>query len=445
MTAASTAAYEPADPPIAELIAARSALSYHVTDGLLFDGVPLNALADALGTPLWVVSAGVIRERAAILRSALAAARLPADVRYAVKANDHLALLRLFAAEGFGADVVSEGEMRRSLLSGIPPDRIVFSGVGKTETEMRAALVEGIGEINVESAEELQQLSAVATAIGRTARISLRVNPDVESGTHAKIATGRARDKFGVPFADASALYHEAATLPGVQPVGLAVHIGSQILSMAPYRAAYARVADLVRSLRDRGQVVDTVDCGGGLGIAYRNDPSAGADVWAGVMAEVFRDLRVRLILEPGRWLAGPAGLLIASVIRTKQSGQRRFVVLDSAMNDLVRPAMYDAWHGIVPVGARDATAPPTRVDIVGPVCETGDTFARNRVLPPLSAGARVAILDAGAYGSVMSSTYNSRPLAAMALVLSGRWAMIRPRQEVSALWAGERIPDWLE
>jgi diaminopimelate decarboxylase len=276
----------------------------------------------------------------------------------------------------------------------------------------------------------------------RTARVALRVNPDVDAGTHAKISTGRSGDKFGIPHDAAVALYAHAASLPYIRPVGLATHIGSQILTMAPYRAAYARIAGLVTALRQAGQTVDMVDCGGGLGVGYRDQTEGNPAALAGAIAGAFGGLDLRLAVEPGRWLVAPAGLLLASVVLVKQAGAGRFVVLDAAMNDLVRPAMYDAWHGIVPVSATDALGALSPADIVGPVCETGDTFARNRPLPPVAQDARVAILDAGAYGAVMSSTYNARPLAAQVMIDDdGRWSLIRDRQDHAALWAGERIP----
>lgn len=431
------------DPTGAELIAARPPLSMQASDGLLLSGVPLNAIADALGTPTWVYSADTMRARLGALVAALDQANVSADIHYAVKANDHLAVLRVFAQVGAGADVVSGGELLRVHAAGVAPAHIVFSGVGKTARELRLALTQDIAQINVESAEELAQVSAVAVALDRTARIALRVNPDIDAGTHTKISTGRAGDKFGIPVADAASLYAHAAALPGVHPVGLAVHIGSQIATMAPYRAAYARMAELVRGLRATGHVVDTLDCGGGLGIGYRNEPLPGPAALAGAIAGAFRGLDVRLILEPGRWLVGPAGVLLSEVVLVKHAGGRRFVVLDAAMNDLVRPAMYDSWHGIVPLGAADAVREVAPADVVGPVCESGDTFARHRALPPLAPGARVAILDAGAYGAVMSSTYNARPLAAVAMIDGGRWAVIRERQPIEALWRDERIPDW--
>jgi diaminopimelate decarboxylase len=429
------------DPTPAELIAARPALSMHAMDGLSFAGVPLNAIADAVGTPTWVYAAPVMRARHRALATALAAARLDAQIHYAVKANDHLAVLDVFARAGAGADVVSEGELRRALRAGMPASRIVFSGVGKSVAELRLALAEDIAQINVESAEELAMLSAVAADMGRTARVTLRVNPDVDAATHAKISTGRSGDKFGIPHDEIVALYAHAATLPGIRPVGLAVHIGSQILAMAPYRAAYARLAGLVTALRQAGHAVETVDCGGGLGVAYRDQPEGNPAALAGAIAGAFRGLDLRLAVEPGRWLVAPAGLLLASVVLVKQAGAGRFVVLDAAMNDLVRPAMYDAWHGIVPVSATDALGALSAADIVGPVCESGDTFARARLLPPVTQNARVAILDAGAYGAVMSSTYNARPLAAQVLIDDERWRVIRDRQDHEALWANERVP----
>lgn len=433
------------DPTFGELIAARPHLSMHAMDGLLMEGVPLNAVADEVGTPAWVISAGSIRGRLRALQAALDEAALPARVHYAVKANDHLAVLRLMALGGAGADVVSGGELRRAMLGGIDAGHIVFSGVGKAEWELRLALEAGVGQVNVESAEELAMLSGIAHAMGRTARVALRINPDVDAGTHAKITTGRADNKFGIACGSAASLYAHAAGLPGIEPVGLALHIGSQILSMAPYRAAYARTADLVRDLRASGQSVRMVDCGGGLGIGYRGEPVASPAAFAGAIRATLGSMELELAVEPGRWLVGSAGLLLASSVLVKSTGDRRFVVLDAAMNDLLRPAMYDAWHGIVPVSAVDAARPVAPCDIVGPVCESGDTFARGRALPPLARNARLAILDAGAYGSVMSSTYNARPLAAEVLVDGDRWSVIRARQPLESLWAGETVPGWFE
>ena len=431
------------DPDIATLLAVRPHLRMHAQDGLLLEGVPLAAIADALGTPTWVYGAGTLRARYRALAAALTDAGVPAHIHFAVKANDRLAVLRLLAGEGAGADVVSGGELRRALAAGIPPERIVFSGVGKTAAELRLALDHDIAQINVESAEELDMLAAIAAGMGRTARVALRVNPDVDAGTHAKISTGRAADKFGIPYADAAMLYARAATLPCIAPVGLAVHIGSQIRALAPFRDAYRRIAGLVRDLRAAGQSVRVVDCGGGLGIPYRDEPGADPVGLAGVLRAELGALDVALVLEPGRWLVGPAGVLLASVVLVKRAGTGRFIVLDAAMNDLMRPAMYDAWHGIVPLDAVAALAPARPAEVVGPVCESSDTFARDRALPELAPGARVAILDAGAYGAVMSSTYNARPLAAEALVDGERWTTIRPRQDPEAMWRDETIPSW--
>ena len=433
---------EPDEPSTGEMIAARPWLRLHGADGLLLEGVPLAAIAEAVGTPCWVMSAGTLRTRLAALQAAFKP--LGAHVHYAVKANDHLAVLRIMAAGGAGADVVSAGEMRRALLAGMPPQRIVFSGVGKTPPELLAAAEAGIAQVNVESAEELAMLSAVAAGSGNTVPVALRINPDVDAGTHAKITTGRADNKFGIGIEAAAALYVHGETLPGLRMVGLALHIGSQISTMAPYRAAFARVAELVGTLRGEGHSVTRLDCGGGLGIRYRDETEGSPTALAGAVQAAFGGLGLELMIEPGRWLAAPAGVLLAGVVLTKTTAGRRFTVLDAAMNDLIRPAMYESWHGIVPVSAADAIAPVSLTDVVGPVCETGDTFARQRLLPHLRPNANVAILDTGAYGSVMSSTYNARPLAAQVMVDGDRWAVIRPRQPVEAMWAAESMPEWL-
>ncbi len=424
------------------MLAARPALRMHGADGLMMEGVALGAVARAVGTPCWVMSAGTLRIRLAAIQAAFAP--LGAHIHYAVKANDHLAVLRVMAAGGAGADVVSGGELRRALLAGVPPGRIVFSGVGKTATELLDAAQAGIAQVNVESAEELAMVSAVGASAGHVVPVALRINPDVDAGTHAKITTGRADNKFGIGLDAAAALYAHAALMPGVRPVGLALHIGSQIAAMAPYRAAFSRVADLVCGLREAGQSVTRLDCGGGLGIRYRDEDEGSPAALAGVMQATVGKLGLELMIEPGRWLAGPAGVLLAGAVLTKTTAGRRFLVLDAAMNDLLRPAMYDAWHGIVAVSPADAVAPLAPTDVVGPVCETGDTFARQRLLPAFPPGALVAILDAGAYGSVMSSTYNARPLAAQVMVDGERWAVTRSRQPVEALWAAETVPDWL-
>ena len=431
------------DPTPAELIAARPFLSRNAFDGLNLEGVSLAAIADALGTPSYVYSATTIQSRYAALTSVLAAAGLAAHVHYAVKANDHLAVLRLLGGLGAGADVVSEGELLRALAAGIPAARIVFSGVGKSEAELTRALEFGIGQINIESAEELADLAEIARRLGRTAPVALRINPNIDAGTHAKITTGLAQNKFSIPAADVPALYAEAARLPGIAPVGLALHIGSQILSLAPFRESFAVLADLARRLLAAGLPLRRLDCGGGLGVAYADEPAPTPEALAGLLAGAFRGLGLDLLLEPGRWLVGPAVLLLATVVRVKPGPERPFVILDAGMNDLLRPALYDAWHGIVPIAA-SASSETRAADIVGPICESADTFASGRLLPPLKSGMRVAILDAGAYARVMGSPYNARPRAAEAMVSGERWAVIRPRQAHSALWAGEQIPNWM-
>ncbi|GBQ98180.1 diaminopimelate decarboxylase [Acetobacter nitrogenifigens DSM 23921 = NBRC 105050] len=433
------------DPTVRELLATRPQLSLDPTCGLMMEGVPLSAVADEIGTPTWGISASTLRIRARRLLTAMTGAGLSVSVHFAVKSNDHLAVLRILASEGLGADVVSGGELLRALEAGVPASKIVFSGVGKSDAELRLAIQKGVAQINVESAEELEIISALAVEAGRVVDVALRVNPDVDAETHAKITTGLADNKFGVPYDEALALYLRAAALPGVRPVGYAAHIGSQILKADPYRAAYARVAQLVRATREAGAVVSVVDCGGGLGIGYRDEGEGSPEAFAGAIRAELGDLDVRLAIEPGRWISGPSGVLLSTVILRKAvTGGAPFIVLDAAMNDLLRPSLYDAWHGVLPLSPHDAVQEPEKAHLVGPVCESGDCFARDRMLPPLQRGARVAFLDAGAYGSVMSSTYNARPLAAQVLVEGERWAVIRPRQTVEALWANETTPGWL-
>jgi diaminopimelate decarboxylase len=429
------------DPLLAELLAARPQYSSDAQAGLCFEQVPLNLIADRFGTPTYVYGVDTIRARYASLAGALDEAGLDVAIHYAVKANDHLAILNVLKNCGAGADVVSLGELARARKVGIAPDHIVFSGVGKSIAEIDRALSEQIGQINVESAEELAMISQRAQALGKTARVALRVNPDIEAGGHHKISTGRAEDKFGIPFADVADLYVHAGHMAGVRPVGIAMHIGSQILDVAPYRAAFDRAAQLVHQLRDLRQNVEVVDCGGGLGIDYRGQTQASPKAYAAAMRASLHNLGVKLMMEPGRFLIGPAGLLLASVIREKHTGERRFVILDAAMNDLLRPSMYDAWHGILPVTPHRLYAGVTAADVVGPICETGDIFARDRMLPALAPGDRVALLDAGAYGAAMSSNYNARPRAAEVLVDHGEAHLIRARPELESLWDGEIVP----
>jgi diaminopimelate decarboxylase len=428
------------EPGLTDLLAARPAFALHAQDGLCFEGVPLNAIADQFGTPVWVYGAGSMQARYAALQAAFKAQSLDVHIHYAVKANDHLAILDIFRELGAGADVVSLGELLRARRAGIAARDVVYSGVGKAEVEIEAALAEDIGQFNVESAEELEMLSALAVRAGTTATVVLRMNPDVDAGTHAKITTGLAENKFGIAAADIPALYARAATLPGILIRGLALHIGSQILSPEPYATAYAKAAEMVRNLRAQGLTVTVLDLGGGIGIGYHDEPGMNLAAFAAVVKREVGGLGVKLLMEPGRYLVGPAGLLLAAVVVQKQAG-KRFVVLDAAMNELMRPALYEAWHGILPVDAALFHGAATPADVVGPVCETADCFAKDRELPELGPGERVALLDAGAYGAVMSSSYNARPRAAAVLISNGSFRLITPRQRLEDLWADEILP----
>ncbi len=418
-----------------------SAFAYR--NGVLHaEDVDLSLLAARVGTPTYVYSEARLAANFDRYRAALAG--LPVDICYAVKANGHLAVIRGFVTRGAGCDVVSAGEIRRALAAGCPPERIVFSGVGKTEEELRLAVETGLHQVNVESVPELETLSAVAEAAGRTVDAALRVNPDVDARTHAKITTGRAEDKFGIDIDRAAAVFDRARSLPGIALRGVAVHIGSQLLDLEPYREAFARVAALVRALRRDGYAIDRVDLGGGIGLPYRGEAPPSLDTYAAIIRETVADLGCRLMIEPGRSLVGDAGILLTRVVRVKEGRTRRFLVLDAGMNDLLRPALYDAFHAIRPVRAAADDVPLTTYDVVGPICETGDTFARGRSLPALAAGDLVAICDAGAYGAAMASTYNSRPLAAEVMVNGVRFAVVRHRPHFDEMIAGETIPPWL-
>jgi diaminopimelate decarboxylase len=410
---------------------------------LYAEEIPVRQIAEAVGTPLYLYSAAAFT--AQYQRFSEAFAPEQPLICYAVKANSNLAVLRLFAGLGAGADVVSEGELRRALAAGVAPERVVFSGVGKTAQEMAAALTAGIHQINVESVAELRLLSAVASGLGLTAAVALRVNPDVDALTHAKIATGKKENKFGIEIDDAAEAYRLAAALPGVAAVGLAVHIGSQLTDLDPYRRAFERVADLVRGLLAAGLVVERVDLGGGLGIRYHDEDPPEPAAYAQTVRRVFGGLGLALAFEPGRVLSGPAGILVSQVLYVKKGATRRFVVVDAAMNDLIRPALYDAWHDIVPVRLPAPGAISAPADVVGPVCETGDTFAIDRDLPPLAEQDLIAFTAAGAYGAVMSSTYNSRLLVPEVLVCGDRYAVIRARPSYEAMMALDTIPAWLD
>jgi diaminopimelate decarboxylase len=413
---------------------------------LVCEGVPLSHIAEAVGTPVYVYSSATLERHFTVFRDALTAHPEIGQplIAYALKANPNVAVVRTLARLGAGADTVSEGEIRRALAAGVPADRIVFSGVGKTAGEIAFALQAGVAEINVESEPELDLVAQVAAERGVRAAIGIRVNPDVGAGGHSKISTGHAESKFGVSLGEAERLYAKASSSAAVRPLGVACHIGSQITDLAPLRDAFGRMRALVERLRGQGLSAERLDLGGGLGVPYFNqpDPPTPAD-YAAVVAEAVRGLDVQLAFEPGRVIAANAGVLLARVLHVHRRPEgRRFLVLDAAMNDLIRPAMYEAYHDIRPLRPRPGAA--ATYDVVGPICETGDTFTRERPLPPLEAGDLVAFMTAGAYGAAMSSEYNSRPLVPEVLVRGADFAVIRARPSYEAMLASERMPDWL-
>jgi diaminopimelate decarboxylase len=416
---------------------------FQLREGELYcEEVPLAAIAAEVGTPVYVYSAATMRRHVEALRSALSGLEDPL-ICYAVKANPNAAVLATLAREGLGADVVSGGEYRRATAAGIVPDKIVFSGVGKTAEEMRLALDGGLYQFNLESLAEAETLSAVASALGKVAPAAFRVNPDVSARTHAKITTGAAENKFGIAIADAMGAYARAAELPGLSIQGVAVHIGSQLTSLDPLKQAFGRVGYMIRTLRDAGHGIRVADLGGGLGVPY--DPSQPPPPSPGEYGAMVRRMaggwNARLVFEPGRLIVGNAGVLLSRVIRVKPGAAHPFVIVDAAMNDLMRPALYDAWHKI------DAVRPSGEscvANVVGPVCETGDTFATAREMDCVEAGDLVVFRTAGAYAAAMASTYNSRPLTPEVLVDGARWAVVRPRVDADRLIAADRIPDWL-
>jgi len=418
--------------------------SFAYRNGALYaEDVPVDRVAAAVGTPFYLYSAASFQGQYRALADALAA--VDPLICYAVKANSNLAVLRVFAGLGAGADVVSEGELRRALAAGIPAERIVFSGVGKTRAELEYAVAVGIHQINVESVPELRRLSAVAAPSGRTAKVAIRVNPDVDVGSHDGISTGRKGDKFGIPHEDAVAAYRLAADLPGIEPVGLAVHIGSKIEELGPSRRAFERLAELVRDLRAEGLSVRRADLGGGLTVPYEDsDPAVSPVAYAKMVGAVFGKLDLALAFEPGRFLVAGGGVLVAAVEYVKESSGHPVVVVDAAMNDLIRPALYKAFHDIVPVREPGRNAIPSPANIVGPVCESTDTFAKARDLPPLGEGDLVVFKTAGAYGAVMASTYNTRPLVPEVLVSGDRFDVIRARPSHDEMLALDTIPKWL-
>ncbi|MGE4322071.1 MAG: diaminopimelate decarboxylase [Sphingobium sp.] len=414
----------------------------YVEGAMHVEDVPLDAIANAVGTPVYVYSTATLTRHVMVFRDALARLDDPL-IAFAVKANPNAAVLATLAKLGLGADVVSGGELLRAVAAGIPADRIVFSGVGKTREEMRLALEQGIFQFNLESEPEAEMLSAVAMAMGRRAAVAYRINPDVDAGTHAKISTGKSENKFGIPYDRALASYAAARDMPGLDVQGVAVHIGSQLTDLAPLEAAFVKVGALIADLRAAGHDIRTADLGGGLGVPYdpAQPPPPSPAAYGAMVTRVTRDWGVRLMFEPGRVLVGNAGALLSRVVRVKQGAQAPFVIVDAAMNDLMRPSLYDAWHdirAIRPVGVR-ATA-----NVVGPVCETGDTFAMHRDMDVVEAGDLVAFMTAGAYGATMAGTYNSRPLTPEVLVSGDKWAVVRERPPIQALIDGDIIPDWL-
>ena len=420
---------------------------FSYSNGALFaEGVSIARIAAEVGTPFYCYSDATLKRHLRIFTDAMSG--LDATVCFAVKANSNLAVIRTLVEQGAGCDVVSGGELMLALRAGCAPEKIVFSGVGKTEAEIRLALQHGVGQLNVESEAELHTLSRIAAEMGKTARIALRVNPDVDAGSLDKISTGRKEDKFGIEWAMVPALYRAARDLPGLDPAGVAVHIGSQITSLKPFEAAFTRVRDLIGTLRADGFDIRHLDLGGGLGIPYdhrRNaDQPPGPDAYGELVKRILGDLGCKLTFEPGRVITGNAGIMVSRVVSIKNGTARRFVIVDAGMNDLVRPAMYGARHEIIPIIEPPTSSAYEPVDVVGPVCETTDCFAKGHQLPPLAAGDLLAFLSAGAYGASMSSMYNARPLVPEVMVCGDQYAVVRRRPTFVEMTALEQMPPWL-
>jgi diaminopimelate decarboxylase len=416
---------------------------FEYKNGLIHvEQVPMTAIAEAVGTPVYIYSTATLERHVRVFREALEPLPDPL-VAFAVKANPNAAVLATLARLGLGADVVSMGELRRAVAAGIAPGKIVFSGVGKTAGEMRAALETGIFQFNLESEPEAEMLSEIAVSMGKVAPVAYRINPDVDAGTHEKISTGKSENKFGIPYDRALASYDRAAQLAGLDVQGIAVHIGSQLTDLAPLEAAFEKVGALMEALRDEGHNIRTADLGGGLGVPY--DPALPVPPLPAAYGEMVKRVtagwNVRLVFEPGRVIVGNAGALLTEVIRIKQGATQPFVIVDAAMNDLLRPSLYDAWHDIRAIKPRGQRYEAT---VVGPVCETGDTFARNRDMDMVQPGDLVAFMTAGAYGATMANTYNSRALTPEVLVSGGKWAVVRQRPPIETLIEGDIIPDWV-
>jgi diaminopimelate decarboxylase len=421
---------------------------HHFTysNGILHaEDVPLPKIAADIGTPFYCYSHATMTRHYTVFRDAFG--KLDVNVCFAMKSNSSLAVVRTLGQIGAGADVVSGGELQIALKAGIPAGKVVFSGVGKTDAEIRLALAVGVGQMNVESEEELLRISAAAAQLGKKVRVALRVNPDVEAGTHDKISTGRKDDKFGIEWTSAPALYRRAQSLPGIDASAIAVHIGSQITDLAPFEAAFTKVRDLTERLRADGIAINHLDLGGGLGVPYdhtSNFTPPSPLAYGDMVKRVLGDLGCALTFEPGRLIVGNAGVMVSRVIGNKAGTTRKFVILDAAMNDLMRPAMYGARHEILPVAERPLAAPVEPVDVVGPVCETADRFAQDYRLPHLEPGDLVALMTAGAYGAVMASTYNARPLIPEVLVKGDAFAVVRRRPTFDQMMALEQLPPWL-
>lgn len=414
-------------------------------DGALkSDGASLADIASQCGTPCYVYSTGQMDENVTALKNALASA-LPANaqplIAYACKANSNLGVLKHLAGHGLGADVVSGGELLRARTAGIAADHIVFSGVGKSDADIEMAIREGVAQINIESEPEYERIVAIANRLSSTARIAFRMNPDVDAKTHAKITTGKEENKFGLPLIDIERLYKNALQQENVAVQGISVHIGSQLTSLDPFAEAFKKVSDFARHLMDQGLPLQSLDLGGGLGIVYEQESKPCLDTYARLIRDIIHPLQTNIILEPGRLLVGDAGLLLTSVVYVKKTAARQYLILDAGMNDLVRPAMYDAWHPIRPVSPRSGALQP--FDIVGPVCETGDTFAKDRAIPVVQPGDLLAIMASGAYGFSMASRYNTRALPAEVMTRNGQFRVVRPRENIRDILEEETIPQW--
>lgn len=417
---------------------------FHYINGILHaENVPIPEIASSVGTPFYCYSTATLERHYRVFAEAFS--DIDAMICYAMKANSNQAVLKTLAEMGSGADVVSGGELKRALAAGIPPEKIMYSGVGKTVDEMNMSLEAGIFCFNVESIPELRQLSECAVAPGKKAPVSLRINPDVDAKTHEKITTGRSGDKFGISWTQASEAYKLAASLPGIQVCGIDMHIGSQIENLGPFDEAFSRLDDLISQLRNEGHDIEHVDLGGGLGIPYRNDnaPPPEPDAYAEVVKRHVKKLGCQVIFEPGRMIAGNSGILVGSVLFVKETPEKTFLIADAAMNDLIRPTLYDAWHEIRPVRQEILDKDPVLGDLVGPVCETGDYLIQDRNLPALQAGDLFSLDSAGAYGAVQAGTYNTRPLIPEVMVKDDQFHVVRPRVNAEALIELDSVPTW--